>query len=257
MTLDSTQRFSDRVEAYLAGRPRYPAAIVDDLAQKAGLPPGAVIADIGVGTGLSAEPFLAAGYRVIGIEPNAAMRAAGAEFLGRFENYQARDGTADATGLAAETVDLVIAAQAFHWFEPTRFRIESLRILKPGGWGALVWNDRETAGTPFLSGYEALLLEYGDDYRAIRYKHEGTEAIPVYFGGRPPGVTAFRHSRTMDRAAVFALAQSASYLPGPGKPRHQELMTALGLLFDRCAEAGKIEMRYTCRVHAAPLAAAT
>ena len=257
MTLDSTQRFSDRVEAYLAGRPRYPAAIVDDLAQKAGLSSRAVIADIGVGTGLSAEPFLAAGYPVIGIEPNAAMRAAGAEFLGHFENYQAREGTADDTGLAAATVDLVIAAQAFHWFEPTRFRTESLRILKPGGWAALIWNDREIAGTPFLSGYEALLLEYGDDYRAIRYKHEGTEAIPVYFGGRTPAVTAFRHSRKMDRAAVFALARSASYLPAPGKPRHEELMSALGFLFDRCAEAGTIEMRYTCRVHAAPLAAAT
>lgn len=257
MGLDSTQRFSDRVEAYLAGRPRYPAAIVDDLAQKAGLTPRALIADIGVGTGLSAEPFLAAGYRVIGVEPNAAMRAAGAEFLGRFENYQAHNGTADDTGLTAATIDLVIAAQAFHWFEPTDFRTESLRILKPGGWAALIWNDREIAGTPFLSGYEALLLEYGDDYRAIRYKHEGTEAIPVYFGGRAPTVTAFRHSRRMDRAAVFALAQSASYLPALGKPRHEELMTALGLLFDRCAEDGAIEMRYTCRVHAAPLAAAT
>jgi SAM-dependent methyltransferase len=231
--------------------------MVEDLAQRAGLSPRAVIADIGVGTGLSAEPFLAAGYRVIGIEPNAAMRAAGAEFLRRFENFQARDGTADATGLAAEAVDLVIAAQAFHWFEPARFRIESLHILKPGGWAALIWNDRDISGTRFLSGYEALLVEYGVDYRAIRYRHEGTEAIPVYFGGRAPAVTAFRHSRRMDRGAVFALAQSASYLPGPGKPRHEELMAALGALFDRCAEAGTVEMRYTCRVHAAPLAAAT
>jgi hypothetical protein len=61
----------------------------------------------------------------------------------------------------------------------------------------------------------------------------------------------------MDRDAVFALAQSASYLPAPGKPRHEELMGGLDLLFDRCAEGGTIEMRYTCRVHAAPLAAAT
>ncbi len=183
---DSTVRFSDRVEAYLAGRPRYPAAIVDDLARRAALTPQAVIADVGVGTGLSAEPFLASGYRVIGVEPNAAMRAAGLEFLSRYPRYECRDGSADATGIDAASVDVVIAAQAFHWFDPGHFRAESLRILKPGGWAALIWNDRDIRGTAFLAGYEALLVEYGQDYRAIRYRHEGTEAIPVYFGGTAP-----------------------------------------------------------------------
>jgi SAM-dependent methyltransferase len=115
---DSTVRFSDRVEAYLAGRPRYPLAIVDDLARRAALTPQAVIADVGVGTGLSAEPFLASGYRVIGVEPNAAMRAAGLEFLSRYPRYECRDGSADATGIDAASVDVVIAVQAFHWFDP-------------------------------------------------------------------------------------------------------------------------------------------
>ena len=251
---DSTLRFSDRVEAYLAGRPRYPAAIVDDLARRAALTPQAVIADVGVGTGLSAEPFLASGYRVIGVEPNAAMRAAGLEFLSRYPHYECRDGSADATGIDAATVDLVIAAQAFHWFDPAHFRVESLRILKPGGWAALIWNDRNIDGTGFLSGYEALLVEYGQDYRAIRYKHEGTEAIPVYFGGIAPTATEFRHTRLMDRKALFALAGSASYLPAPGQPRHAELMSELESLFAAHEQQGAIEMRYTCRVHAAPLA---
>ena len=183
MTADSTQRFSDRVEAYLAGRPRYPAELVTHLETIGALPRTGVVADIGVGTGLSAEPFLAAGHRVIGVEPNAPMRAAGAEYLARFAAFEARDGTAEATGLAPGSVDLVIAGQAFHWFDPGRFRAESVRVLRPGGWGALIWNDRDLAGTPFLAGYEALLLEYGNDYQAIRYRHQGTDAIPVYFGG--------------------------------------------------------------------------
>jgi SAM-dependent methyltransferase len=251
---DSTLRFSDRVEAYLAGRPRYPQAIVTHLEQRGALRAGGLIADVGVGTGLSAEPFLVAGYRVVGIEPNAPMRAAGAEFLARYAGYAARDGTADATGLDGASVDLVLAAQAFHWFDAQRFRTESLRILRPGGWAALVWNDRDITGTAFLAGYEALLLDYGNDYRAIRYKHEGTEAIPVYFGGRAPPVAEFRHSRRMDWAALAALAGSASYLPAPGQPRHAELMAALRALFEAQADGGAIEMRYTCRVHAAPLA---
>lgn len=253
-TSDSTVRFSDRVEAYLAGRPRYPAALVTHLAAVGALPERGVVADIGVGTGLSAEPFLAAGHRVIGVEPNAPMRAAGVEYLARFPGYTAHDGTAEATGLDTAAVDLMIAGQAFHWFEPARFRAESLRVLRPGGWAALIWNDRDLTGTPFLAGYEALLLEYGNDYRAIRYRHQGTGAIPVYFGGRAPAAVEFPHRRPMDWPALAALAGSASYLPAPGAPRHAELMAALRALFDANARGGAIEMRYTCRVHAAPLA---
>ncbi len=198
MTSDSTQRFSDRVEAYLAGRPRYPAELVSHLETLGALPRPGVVADIGVGTGLSAEPFLAAGHRVIGVEPNAPMRAAGVEYLARFSTYEARDGTAEATGLAPGSVDLVIAGQAFHWFEPGRFRAESLRILRRGGWGALIWNDRDLVGTPFLAGYEALLLEYGNEYQAIRYRHLGTDAIAVYFGGSAPAPAEFLHRRNMN-----------------------------------------------------------
>jgi SAM-dependent methyltransferase len=251
---DSTRRFSDRVEAYLAGRPRYPAALVTHLEAIGALPARGIVADIGVGTGLSAEPFLVAGHRVIGVEPNAPMRAAGVEYLARFPAYVARDGTAEATGLADASVDMVLAGQAFHWFEPARFRVESLRILRPGGWAALIWNDRDFTGTPFLAGYEALLLEYGNDYRAIRYKHQGTDAIPVYFGRSAPTPTEFPHQRDMDWTALAALAGSASYLPAPGAPRHTELIAALRALFDANARAGVIEMRYTCRVHAVPLA---
>ena len=254
--MDSTARFSDRVEAYLAGRPRYPREIVTHLERIGALPAlprRGVIADIGVGTGLSAEPFLAAGHRVIGIEPNAPMRAAGAEFLARYANFEVRDGTADATGLTDVAVDLVVAAQAFHWFDPRRFRAESLRILRPGGWAALKWNDRDLSATPFLSDYEDLLIEFGNDYRAIRYRHQGTEAIPLYFDGRVPTVAEFRHQRRLDWSMLASLAGSASYLPAPGQPRHAELKAALRALFESHAEGGTIEMRYTCRVHAAPL----
>lgn len=251
---DSTKRFSDRVEAYLAGRPRYPSELVAYLEVAGALPPNGLVADVGVGTGLSAEPFLAAGRHVIGVEPNAPMRAASVEYLAQYPKYSARDGTAEATGLDNGSIDLVIAGQAFHWFEPGSFRTESLRVLRPGGWAALIWNDRDLTGTPFLAGYEALLLEYGNDYRAIRYKHQGTDAIPTYFGGRAPTTKEFHHQRNMDWAMVSALAGSASYLPAPGQPRHTELVAALRALFDANAANGTNEMRYTCRVHAAPLA---
>jgi SAM-dependent methyltransferase len=252
--VDSTQRFSGRVGAYVAGRPTYPGAVVEHLRAVGALPARGVIADVGVGTGLSAEPFLAAGHTVIGVEPNAPMREAGAEFLARFgAAYRAVDGTAAATGLGAASVDLVIAAQAFHWFDPAAFRDESRRVVRPGGWAALMWNDRDLTATPFLVGYEALMVDYGADYLAIRYRHQGTGAIAAFFGGAVPAPAEFPHARRMDWAALAAQAGSASYLPAPGAPRHAALMADLRALYEREARADGVEMRYVCRVHAAPL----
>jgi hypothetical protein len=57
----------------------------------------------------------------------------------------------------------------------------------------------------------------------------------------------------MDWVTLAALAGSASYLPAAGQARHAELMAALRALFDAYAAGGRVEMRYTCRVHAAPL----
>jgi len=249
---DSTQRFSDRVAAYVAGRPHYPAAVVAELERRGALRPGATVADIGVGTGLSAEPFLKAGYRVIGVEPNAPMREAGAEYLAAYPGYTARDGTAEATGIEASGVDLVIAGQAFHWFDAAKFRTEALRMLRPGGWAALIWNDRDRDGTPFLAAYEALLVEYGNDYLAIRHGHESGD-IAAFFGGHVPPPVRIEHSRRLDWPTLSAMAGSASYLPAPGQPRHDAFVAALRALFDREASAGTIEMRYRCRIHAAPL----
>jgi SAM-dependent methyltransferase len=251
---DSTERFSNRVDAYRAGRPTYPAAVVAHLRAIGALPPGGVVADVGVGTGLSAEPFLAAGHPVVGVEPNAPMRAAGAADLARFgAAYRAVDGTAAATGLPDGGVDLVIAAQAFHWFDPAAFRAESRRILRPGGWAALLWNDRDLTGSPFLVAYEALMVNYGAGYLAIRYRHQGTGAIAEYFGGMLPVPAEFPHARKMDWAALAAQVGSASYLPAPGAPRHDDMLADLRALFEREARDGAVDMRYTCRVHAAPL----
>jgi hypothetical protein len=59
----------------------------------------------------------------------------------------------------------------------------------------------------------------------------------------------------MDWAALAALAGSASYLPAPGQPRHADFSRALHALFDAQARQGAVEMKYTCRMHAAPLLA--
>src|SRR4030095_15060483 len=88
----------------------------------------------------------------------------------------------EATGLEDAGVDLVTAAQAFHWFDPVRSREEFRRILRPGGFAALVWNDRKTDGTPFLAAYEDLLLRRGTDYAKVRHRNVGEEVFGAFFG---------------------------------------------------------------------------
>ena len=247
--MEPTERFSDRAAVYTRGRPTYPEAIVAHLRAASALPADGVVVDIGVGTGLSAEPFLRAGHSVIGVEPNAAMRAVGDERLAHYGRYLSVNGRAEETTLEAHCAHLVVAGQAFHWFDPARAGAETRRVLVPGGWGALIWNDRPATGTPFLEGYEALLKEYGIDYEKVAHRHVDEDAINRYFAPTRPQLAYFDNPRALTREELAALVGSASYMPPPGHPRHAEMSSTLNQLFDTHAVAGRVEMRYRTRMH--------
>src|SRR5580692_9553238 len=127
---DPTVRFSERALAYASGRPHYPPAIVAHLARELELAPGAVIVDLGSGTGLSSRIFLQAGFQVIGVEPNARMREQAEQALAGVAGFVSVAATAQATTLDDACADCVIAAQAFHWFDVDAVRTEALRILR-------------------------------------------------------------------------------------------------------------------------------
>ena len=166
---DVTARFTDRVDDYVRWRPSYPSDVIRLLQETTGIVPPATVADIGAGTGISAALLLDAGYEVHAVEPNAAMRAAADKWLQFRPGNHSHPGRAEATQLPEASVDLVLAAQAFHWFEPQATGLEWRRILKPPGWVVLLWNARRLTGSPFLEGYERLLLEFATDYTAVRH----------------------------------------------------------------------------------------
>src|SRR5690606_4672034 len=107
-----------------------------------GLP---LLVDVGCGTGISTRLFAARGVRVLGIEPNADMRRQAAQTPppGGGSPPEYRAGTAEATGLPAGCARAILAAQAFHWFDPDGALREFRRILEPGGWVALMANERD------------------------------------------------------------------------------------------------------------------
>jgi len=157
------------------------------------------------------------------------------------------------TGNAAKTTSASAAKAAAQLAEQERARTEALRILVPGGWAALMWNDREVTGDAFAEGYEALCHRFGRDYDTIRTRHVDPEALAEFFG-RVPAMAEFAHVRRLDFETMAALAASASYLPAPGTTGHEPLMKALRGLFDACSSDGMIALRYRLRVHCAPLA---
>ena len=251
---DSTERFTDRAGDYAAARPGYPAAIATTLIDELKLAPGAVVADIGSGTGLSCEPFLRAGLAVIGVEPNEAMRAEGDRLLAPFPRFRSVAGTAEATTLAPASVDLLTAAQAFHWFDIAPARGEALRILKRPPLAALIWNDRVSTGSAFAEGYEQLLLDFGIDYALIRHRHAHEDSVAAFFGHRGFRIASFPNPTVLDYSTLLARLNSASYVPRADHPNHAPMVARLQALFAAAASDGRVTMDYVTRVFFAALA---
>ena len=165
-----TNRFSDRVDNYVKYRPHYPAEVIDFLKTEKIISENSVIADIGSGTGISADLFLKNGYKVFGIEPNEPMRQASKIILQKYTNeklFVSVNANAEETTLPNKSVDVIVCAQAFHWFNNDAFKNECKRILKPNGTVVLMWNDRRTDTTDFLKVYEDFLQMFGTDLKSV------------------------------------------------------------------------------------------
>jgi len=245
---NATSRFSDRVENYVRFRPGYPAEALQALRDECGLKPEHVIADIASGTGIWTRMLLENGNLVFGVEPNAEMRQAGERLLAGFPRFTGSNGTAEATTLQDASVDFVTAAQAAHWFDRERARREFVRILKPGGWLVLLWNERVVDGTTFLRDYEQLLLTFGTDYKDVRHERT-TEAVNEFFDPAPYQEQVFAMRQEFDYAGLEGRLLSSSYAPGREHPQHQPMLRGLRRIFERHAVNGRVAFDYKTRVY--------
>ena len=246
--MDPTRRFTDRVEDYVRFRPGYPDAVLDVLAEDCGLAPGATVADLGAGTGQLTRLLVARGCRVFAVEPNDAMRAALAKAFARVRAVEAVAGRAEATGLPDRSVDLVTAAQAFHWFDVAAARAEVRRILRPGGGVALVWNIRDVDASPFMREYEALVQEYSTDREASRRVHGKPEDVARFFGDSPATLRRLPNAQVFDFEGLKGRLLSSSYAPAAGHPGHGPMLAALRVLYDTHADGGRVRFAYATEV---------
>jgi SAM-dependent methyltransferase len=250
---NSTTRFSDRVGDYVKYRPHYPETVIEYLRATYSITPHWTIADIGSGTGISSELFLRNGNRVYGVEPNRDMREKAEELLsggydGRFISI---DGAAEATSLPDGSIQMVLAGQAFHWFDPIKSRVEFSRILRPDGVVVLIWNERLIASS-FESGYEDLILRYASDYQTINHKNIPDERIAGFFHPAAFALAIFPNEQVFDFEGLKGRLLSSSYIPKEGS-RYAEMMHGLRGLFDRHAEHGRVRVGYDTKVYSGVL----
>lgn len=140
--MDSFDKFNGKSDFYQKARPDYSGEFIHYMFSDIITTENAVIADIGSGTGKFSKEFITRGYRTYCVEPGNDMRKTAQSLFSQYGNYLSVNGDAQNTSLKSHSIDIITAAQAFHWFDTEKFRKECIRILKPDGIVILVWNSR-------------------------------------------------------------------------------------------------------------------
>jgi SAM-dependent methyltransferase len=253
LSLDPRKRFSNRVALYIRYRPGYPPEIIDLLKERIGFDSSKIVADIGSGTGILTRLFLENGNRVYGVEPNKEMREAGEEFLKAYPAFRSVDASAEETGLPDQSVDLVTAGQAFHWFDPAKARVEFKRILKPGGYVFFIWNERNIEKSAFVHAYEQLLLDFAFNY-ANEPRHGGDrELITHFFAGSAWQQVQLENSQEFDFEGLKGRLLSSSYAPLAGHPNYEPMIARLREIFDTYQTNGRVSFPYDTDIYFAQL----
>jgi ubiquinone/menaquinone biosynthesis C-methylase UbiE len=243
-----TGRFTGLAELYAKSRPSYPVAAVDWIVDHCGLESGCRLVDVGSGTGISSRLFAQRGLHVLGLEPNAEMRAKaeGASDPAAVPPTYV-DGRAEQTGLPDHYADAVLAAQAFHWFEPESTLREFHRILKPNGWVMLLWNERDDRD-PFTAAYSAIVRSTPEAAAVeLPRSHAGEPLLhsPLFQNAQR---VVFANEQLLDEANLQGRAFSASY--APRQPTAAEAFAeALKVVFARFQQDGQVRLQYETSVY--------
>ena len=182
------------------------------------------------------------------VEPNPEMRAAAEARVGGHPRFRSINGTAEHTTLADASVDLVTAAQSFHWFDPAGARAEFARILRTGRPVALFWNTRRTRGSAFMQDYLDLLIEFGTDYQAVTHEKITPEELESFYGG-PYEALVFEHAQQFDLEGLRGRLLSSSYVPAPDHPAFASMIARLEEVFERHQQDGVVRFPYDTELY--------
>lgn len=244
-----TLRFSNRVANYVKYRPGYPDEVLEYLENNANLDANSVIADVGSGTGIFTKLLLDKGYTVNAVEPNDAMRENSVEQLGSYKNFRAVNGSAEDTTLESHSIDLVVCAQAFHWFDQHLTQAEFKRILKPKGQVALIWNNRQIEYNAFAVAYELLLQQQGSDYNEVNHRNITDVDFTNFFKHGKYQVEKYSNIQVFDEDGLLGRAFSSSYIPPKDTEAGQAFLADLQQLFQQYQVDGTVDFVYQTEIY--------
>ncbi len=252
---EHAERFTGKVAEYQHYRERYaPEILLPPLRAWCGLTPDWTVADIGAGTGLVGDAFRANDNRVIAIEPNAEMRAACKRLHETDASFEVHDGSAENTGLADHSVEMIAIGRALHWFRIEIALVEFRRILKPRGWVVIVASGRDEEGREENVEFRKLMRSAtGRDLAQDPNRAVYRRLKELFAGGE------FHHEETsglieLDWEHLRGLTLSLSHAPMPGAPDFPAFEAALRSYFDHYSHNGRVTLTSRTWISAAQFA---
>jgi ubiquinone/menaquinone biosynthesis C-methylase UbiE len=239
--VDTKTVYSSKAEKYARYRWDYAPLAIQAVFDSAHITRASSVADIGAGTGILTRHFAGRAGLVFAVEPNPEMRRLAEKALQLHASCLVIDGSAEATTLADHSVDLIAVAQAIHWFDPEPTRAEFLRILKPGGWLAVLRNygtddklDKATEGL--------LIPENGVDFSRVA-RPADKKPVGFYYGHETFQRKAFPFSYQQNWEEFIGSLLTASYMPDEDHPLYRNLESAARRVFEDFNTDGWLEVR--------------
>ncbi|MEH6308540.1 class I SAM-dependent methyltransferase [Olivibacter sp. CPCC 100613] len=240
-------RFNLRADNYDKYRPGYPQALLRFIYEHNSLHKQSVIAELGAGTGILTEELVKWACTIIAIEPNDEMREKAIETLQKFKNCSIKNSTAEATGLADHSVDLIVCAQSFHWFDTEKAKREFGRILKKQGKAAIIWNIR-SAETAFEKEYEEFILEFSIDYQEVKKRESRGNNLANFFRPNSLEKHLFVYDTYLTFDQLVGRTLSYSYMPNEDHEKTPEMKARLQTLFDKYSTNEIISLSYKTKL---------
>lgn len=236
MTADNTKKFNGISDVYAQARPNYSDRLFDYLKENFNINRDSVFADIGSGTGKFSEQLLQRGYKVFSVEPNNDMRDKAEKLLSKYDNFKSVNGTDANTNLQSNSVEYVIVAQAFHWFDKDLFKNECKRILKPNGKVIIVYNSRD-GKSEFVAENAEICKKFCPGFKGFSGGAK-QEDIEKFFNNGCTMVK-FENNLTYDKDSFIKRMLSASYSLRDGDKNYNDYILELTNLFYKYSFDGK------------------
>ncbi len=241
--MEKFKKFTGKTEHYSRYRPTYPETYLRYLSEQIRIA-DTTVADVGSGTGIFARAISPFVRKVYAVEPNTDMRESSISQNTGFDNITVMDGLAENTGLPLHSVDLVTAAQAFHWFDIPKFREECRRILKPHGKVALVWNSLDSQDNVIMAIHRLC------EHLQINYIGFNSGRLPdaaslnMFFNNGNFRHETFSNAILSAKEPFIGRYLSSSYAPEKGSKNYDAYRDGLTDIFEQYKDGTMIDLPY-------------